>query len=184
MGLEEEMRFQTYQMSIGFFLFCSAGAFANDQGWFDTEFTPTTKMVDVSVHTQSRVWATCAVAHDIAAMIESSEAPNSASARESQQLSNGARLASGITFVVDAMGQDEELTPQNFAATWNMAKLAMESNYETLSTSINAKLEKDMSATLAGFYPTYGRCLALRELQQEYVNIWRELYGSGLLSTN
>ena len=160
----------------------SPNVFASDQGWFDPEFTPATKMVEVSVHTQSRVWATCAVAHDIAAMIENSEAPGSASAQESQQLSNGARLASAITFVVDAMGQDEDLTPQKFAATWNMAKLAMESNYETLSTSINAKLERDVSATLASFYPTYGRCLALRELQQEYVNIWRELYGSGLLS--
>lgn len=160
----------------------SPNVFASDQGWFDPEFTPATKMAEVSVHTQSRVWATCAVAHDIAAMIENSEAPGSASAQESQQLSNGARLASAITFVVDAMGQDEDLTPRKFAGTWNMAKLAMESNYETLSTSINAKLERDVSATLAGFYPTYGRCLALRELQQEYVNIWRELYGSGLLS--
>ena len=176
------MRLKIYQICFGVFLCCSAGAYANDQGWFDADFTPTTAITDISVHTQSRVWATCAVAHDIAAVIESSEAPNSASAKESQQLSNGARLASGITFIVDAMGQDQELTSQKFAATWNMAKLAMESNYETLSTSINAKLERNTSATLVGFYPTYGRCLALRELQQEYVNIWRELYGSGLLT--
>lgn len=176
------MRLKAYQICLVVFLCFATGAYANDQGWFDTEFTPTTKMTDISVHTQSRVWATCAVAHDIAAVIESSEAPDSASAQESQQLSNGARLASGITFVVDAMQQGEDLTPQKFTATWNMAKLAMESNYETLSTSINAKLERDTSAALAGFYPTYGRCLALRELQQEYVNIWRELYGSGLLT--
>lgn len=167
---------------FGIFLCSSISASANEQGWFDANFTPKTNMADIPVHTQSRVWATCAVAHDIAAVIESSEAPDSASVKESQQLSNGARLASGITFVANAMEQDEDLTPQKFAATWNMAKLAMESNYETLSTSINAKLERDTSATLAGFYPTYGRCLALRELQQEYVNIWRELYGSGLLS--
>ena len=176
------MRLKTYQICFGISLCCSTGAYANDQGWFDADLTPTTKMGDVSVHTQSRVWATCAVTHDIAAMIEGSEAPDSASAKESQQLSNGARLASGMTFVVDAMRQDDDLSPQKFASTWNMAKIAMESNYETLSTSINAKLERDTSATLADFYPTYRRCLALRELQQEYVNIWRELYGSGLLT--
>ena len=176
------MRLKAYQICLVVFLFFATGAYANDQGWFDADFTPTTKMTDISVHTQSRVWATCAVAHDIAAVVESSEAPDSASVQESQQLSYGARLASGITFVANAMAQDEELTPKKLAATWNLAKLSMESNYETISTSINAKLERDTSATLAGFYPTYGRCLALRELQQEYVNIWRELYGSGLLT--
>lgn len=176
------MRLKAYQICLLVFLSFAPSAYANDQGWFDADFTPTTKMADVSVHTQSRVWATCAVAHDIAAVVESSEAPDSASVIESQQLSYGARLASGITFVVNAMAQDEELTPQKFTATWNMAKLAMESNYQTISTSINAKLERNTSATLADFYPTYGRCLVLRELQQEYVNIWRELYGSGLLT--
>ena len=74
------MRLKTYQICLGIFLYYSAGAYANDQGWFDADFAPTTKMVDVSVHTQSRVWATCAVAHDIASVIKGSEAPDSASA--------------------------------------------------------------------------------------------------------
>ncbi|MDA9722244.1 hypothetical protein N9U55_03045 [Luminiphilus sp.] len=155
---------------------------AATETWFDADYDTTKSFLEASVHTQSRVFATCAVAHEFTALIEASEGASAGSA-ESEQLVNGSKLASAIVFVFDLFGQKSTPSPQQFQATWGMAKVAMESNYTTISTSVMAKLERDTENTLKEFMPTYKHCLDLRDEQQTQVNFWREILGSGLVTT-
>lgn len=162
-------------------VFGVASAWAATETWFDSDYDTTKSLLDASVHTQSRVFATCAVAHEFTALIEASEGA-SAGSSESEQLVNGSKLASAIVFVFDLFGQKGTPSPQQFQATWDMAKVAMESNYTTIGTSIMAKLERDAENTLKEFMPTYKHCLDLRDEQQTQINFWREILGSGLIT--
>jgi len=58
----------------------------------------------------------------------------------------------------------------------------MESNYETVTTSILSVMDADPVAFSEKLLPTYKYCLNILDVQQLYVDLWRELYGSGLLA--
>ena len=63
-----------------------------------------------------------------------------------------------------------------------MAKMVMESNHETVTTTISSSMVADPVAFSEKLLPTYGYCLNILDVQQDYIDLWRELYGSGLLA--
>ena len=157
-----------------------AQAANSGSNWFQSDINLGTKIMTVPTPDQSRAWATCAVAYEFSALIYGIEDSSSAAVSEQQNMANGARLASGIVFVFDSF-KEETPTPVEFQAKWKLAQLAMNSNYETISTSAFASFERDQEGMLQGHVPTYEICWSWREEQQTYVDFWRELYGSGLL---
>lgn len=156
-------------------------AASSNSNWFQTDINLQTKIMTLPTPDQSRAWATCAVAYDIAALMYAGEQPNSAAVSEEQNMSNGARVASGIVFVFDSF-KEQPPTPVEFQAKWKLAQLAMQSNYETITASTFAALERDKNLVMEGHLGTYQICWNWREQQQVFVDFWRELYGSGLLN--
>jgi hypothetical protein len=69
---------------------------------FQSDINLATKIITVPTPDQSRAWATCAVAYEFAALIYAGEDSSSAAVSEQQNMSNGARLASGIVFVFNS----------------------------------------------------------------------------------
>ena len=122
-----------------------AQAANSGSNWFQSDINLETKIMTVPTPDQSRAWATCAVAYEFAALIYAGEDSSSAAVCEQQNMSNGARLASGIVFVFDSF-KEEAPTPVEFQAKWKLAQLAMKSNYETITTSTLAGLERDEEA--------------------------------------
>ena len=151
-----------------------------EANWFEDGLNAETDIMALTPAKQSKAWATCAVAFDLAGLLFADGNDASAVSEQEKQRSNGAKLASGMTFVFNAF-ENEAPTPEVFQAKWKLAKLAMESNYTTISTSVFASIESNSEEALAGYLPTYQACIGWLEPQQIYVDFWRELYGSGLL---
>ena len=151
-----------------------------EANWFEDGISAETDIMALVPAKQSKAWATCAVAFDLAGLLFADGSDASAVSEQEKQRSNGAKLASGMTFVFNAF-ENEAPTPEVFQAKWKLAKLAMESNYTTISTSVFASIESNSEEALAGYLPTYQACIGWLEPQQMYVEFWRELYGSGLL---
>ena len=53
----------------------------------------------------------------------------------------GAKVASGIVFIVDYFQHTGAPDSATFASRWQMAAMVMESNYETVTTSIYGDIE-------------------------------------------
>ena len=53
----------------------------------------------------------------------------------------GAKVASGIVFIVDYFQDTDAPDPATFASRWQIATMVMESNYETVTTSIYGDIE-------------------------------------------
>ena len=79
-----------------------AQAANSGSNWFQSDTNLATKIITVPTPDQSRAWATCAVAYEFAALIYAGEDSSSAAVSEQQNMSNGARLASGIVFVFNS----------------------------------------------------------------------------------
>jgi len=77
----------------------------------------------------------------------------------------------------------EDLDPALLGPEWEMAKMVMDSNYEVINTSIMADLTRGPEKTFELVLPTYEYCLKILPTQQSYIDLWREIFGSGLLST-
>ena len=135
----------------------------------------------VEAHDQSRIWSTCAAVHELVAVMDDNGA-DSPSAKESANQGSGAKVASAIVFIVDYFDDTDAPDPAIFASKWQMATMVMESNYETVTTSLFSDMAADPSAFSERLLPTYRYCLNILEVQQEYIDLWRELYGSGLLA--
>lgn len=135
----------------------------------------------VEAHDQSRIWSTCAAVHEIVAVMDDNGA-DSPSAKESANQGSGAKVASAIVFIVDYFDDTDAPDPAIFASKWQMATMVMESNYETVTTSLFSDMAADPSAFSERLLPTYRYCLNILDVQQEYIDLWRELYGSGLLA--
>ena len=154
---------------------------ANETLFTYDQFQDDLDVRSVEAHDQSRIWSTCAVVHELVAMMDD-KGPDSASAKQSANQGNGAKLASGIVFIVDYFEETDAPDPTAFASKWEMAKMVMESNHETVTTSILSIMDADAVAFSEKLLPTYSYCLNILDVQQFYIDLWRELYGSGLLA--
>ena len=99
----------------------------------------------VEAHDQSRMWSTCAAVHELVAVMDDNGA-DSPSAKESANQGNGAKVASAIVFIVDYFEDTDAPDPTIFASKWQMATMVMESNYETVTTSIFSDMAADPAA--------------------------------------
>jgi len=147
------------------------------------DFTSDLDVTSLEPHDQSRVWSTCAVVHDLVALFDK-EGLESPSAQESKNQSRGAKLASWMVFVADYLKSSEDPSPAEFSAKWQMGKMIMDSNFETTKTSIVADLDGNPEETLKKIVPTYQYCLNVLPVQQTYIDLWREMYGSGLVQSD
>jgi len=145
------------------------------------QFTAGLNIRSVEAHDQSRMWSTCAAVHELVAVMDDNGA-DSPSAKESANQGSGAKVASAIVFIVDYFEGTDAPDPAIFASKWQMATMVMESNYETVTTSIFSDMAADPAAFSEKLLPTYRYCLNILDVQQEYIDLWRELYGSGLLA--
>ena len=100
---------------------------ANESLFTYEQFQDGLDIRSVEAHDQSRIWTTCAVVHELVAMMDDN-GPDSASAKQSANQGNGAKLASGIVFIVDYFEETDAPDPAAFVNKWEMAKLVMEEN--------------------------------------------------------
>lgn len=143
-------------------------------------------------HERARVWATCAAVYDTAAVISERIQKKPVEAKEYRQMANGSEVAVAMTFVSDVIinldKKNTELIAAKFNATWDFAKTAMNAMPETIKTTINANLERafkgdgDLDSEITNIYSAVGICMKNVKAQQAYINMWRELASSGLLT--
>ena len=140
-------------------------------------------------HEQARTWATCAALYNTMAALNQSVWNNPKQAEQFNNMGNGAEVAVGITFVVSALGTSiEEILQSRFNATWDFAKVAMKEMPSVVQTAINANIERGKKGTTAikdeiqAIIDGTTICMKNVELQQTYIDIWRELATSGLLT--
>jgi hypothetical protein len=138
-------------------------------------------------HKEARTWARCAALYEtISDLNQVWKKP--ALAKQFSNFGNGAKLAVGMTFVVSNFGTSpKEISQSRFNATWNYAKVAMDEmpsvertaiNSLMESAKINGNLENEIQAIIAGV----AVCVKHLARQQAYIDIWRELATSGLLT--
>ena len=154
---------------------------ANETLFTYDQFQDDLDIRSVEPHDQSRIWSTCAAVHELVAVMDDNGA-DSPSAKESANQGRGAKVASAIVFIVDYFEGTDAPDPAVFASKWQMATMVMESNYETVTTSIFSDMAADPAAFSDKLLPTYGYCLSILDVQQDYIDLWREVYGSGLLA--
>lgn len=134
-----------------------------------------------NVNRQAEAWGTCAAAYDVMAMFFESQP---AQAQQLKNFGNGAELAVIMTHVSD--GLDPDMGQEGFSALWNYSKTLAESIPETRRTMILADAESagedGADEFLQRVTNTVKTCVANLEGQQVYIDTWRELAKSGLLS--
>jgi len=134
------------------------------------------------VNRQAEAWGTCSAAYDVMAMflIES----NPAQAKQYKDLGNGASMAVVMSHVAD--GLTEDINQDRFNSLWNYSKTLADSIPETKSTMILADAETLGESGAEKFITkvaaTVKVCMANLEGQQTYIDTWRELAKSGLLT--
>lgn len=130
---------------------------------------------------QAEAWGTCAAAYDVMAALMASK-PNQA--QYFNDLGNGASMAVVMTHV--SAGLDPEMGTAKFNALWNYSKTLAETIPETQRTMILADFEVFGEERSSEFVEKVGEtvkiCLSNLEGQQAYIDAWRDLAKSGLLT--
>ena len=154
---------------------------ANNTLFSYPQFTEALNIRSVEAHDQARIWSTCAVIHEVVAMMDD-KGPDSPFAKESVNRGRGAMLASGMAFIADYLENTDSPDPAAFVSKWRMAAMVMKSNYETLTTSIFSDMQSDPDGFPERLTPTLRYCIKILDVQQAYIDLWREMYGSGLFA--
>lgn len=133
------------------------------------------------VNRQAEAWGTCASAYEIMAMILESQP---AQAKQVKDFGRGASLAVMMSHVVDGMSSD--ITPEEFNSLWIYSKTLVDSIPEVSRTMMLAEAESLGEAGAEKFIEkitaTIKVCVANLEGQQMYIDTWRDLAKSGLLT--
>lgn len=131
------------------------------------------------VNRQSEAWGTCSVIYEISATIAAESKP--AQARLYKDLSNGASMAVAMTHVMNGFTAD--ISPERFDALWAYSKSLISSIPETKKNIIFADAEGiEADEFLGKIVATIEVCMENLESQQDYIDDWRELAKSGLLT--
>ncbi|WP_203142920.1 hypothetical protein [Marinobacter mangrovi] len=134
-----------------------------------------------NMNREAEAWGTCSAAYDVMAMLLE-ERP--AQAQQFKNYGNGAALAVVMAHVSD--GLERDMSPEQFGALWNYSKTLSESIPETQKTMILADAEnageKGSDKFVEKVANTVKTCISNLEGQQAYIDTWRELAKSGLLS--
>jgi len=134
-----------------------------------------------NVNRQAEAWGTCAAAYDIIAMLFEDQP---ARAQQFNDFSNGAELAVTMAHVTD--GLEPDMGGERFSTLWNYSKTLGKSITETQMTMILADAESAREEGSERFFKritkTVETCISNLEGQQVYIDTWRDLAKSGLLS--
>lgn len=134
------------------------------------------------VHRQAEAWGTCSATYDVMSMLLAESNP--AQAKQYSDLGNGASMAVVMAHVADGLSPD--ISPESFNSLWGYSKTLADSIPETKKTMILAEAESlGESGTekfIAKLATTLKICMANLEAQQTYIDTWRELAKSGLLT--
>lgn len=134
------------------------------------------------VNRQAEAWGTCSANYDVMAMLLAESNP--AQEKQYKDLGNGASMAVVMVHVSDGLVPD--ITPERFNSLWNYSKTLAYSIPETKRTMILADAEtlgdKGTEKFITKVAKTTKVCMANLEGQQTYIDAWRELAKSGLLS--
>ncbi len=129
-------------------------------------------------HEESRAWASCSAAYLVYADILSADKP--ATAKQVKNLSNGATLASQISLFMRSL--DDSPTKDEFAAAWEASALTRDSNKEVAYTALLSEFELAPETALKELDSKLTRCADNLKHQQAYVETYREMVSTGLLS--
>jgi hypothetical protein len=177
--------------SILFFLFAlTIPAIAASEGANRTPYVEKEQFqLTGNKHEQARLWATCAALYNTLAALNDTVWKNPAQAKQFNNMGNGAEVAVAMTFVVSAFGTStKDLSPSKFNATWDYAKVAMKEIPAAQQAAIDANMELGLNGTtnlkdeVQAIIDGANVCIENVELQQTYIDIWRELASSGLLT--
>lgn len=159
-------------------ILCPLVAVAEDDSYLNVEG----KIIEIAdVNRQAEAWGTCAAAYDVLAMFFEDQP---ARAQQFRNFGNGAELAVIMTHISD--GLDQDMGQQEFSSLWNYSKTLGESIPETRKTTMLADAEsagkEGMDEFLQRVGNTVKQCVSNLDGQQAYIDTWRELAKSGLLS--
>lgn len=141
-------------------------------------------------HRQAEQWAICSATFDTLAWLVT-EAGSPARGQQLRELANGAKVAVAMTFVSDSMGRISELPADQarpaFASAWRFAQHSMASLPETEVTKLRAEFEAasqagELEAFVGQLTATMEICGSNGDGQQMYVDLWRELLRSGMVT--
>jgi len=152
--------------------------------------TPFVLIADTNA--QATEWATCAAIYQLVAESLATDPKTANQAEQIRQQGNGAKLAITMSFVADAFS-DMQSPPSDgdlarFNAGLEYGKVAMTALPPTQMTAILADLERtkllndNIDAWQEKLLNSFKVCLSNGEGQQSYVDLWRELATSGLIS--
>lgn len=161
---------------VVFLLLFSSGASAD--AYIDAD-KPFLEIKDVN--RQAETWAVCAASYDVMSTIMEAESP--ARAKQLSDLGHGAKLAAGMTLIVNDLEPD--ISTERFKTLWSNAQDAMTdwpqvqlsailADAEELGTERSQEFGKRLSATVV-------ICINNLEGQRMYIDTWQELINSGLL---
>ena len=135
----------------------------------------------MDVNRQAESWGTCAAVYEITATLYEGEPKQ---VKKFQDLANGAKLSVIMTHVSDSIEKDTSV--EAFDATWEYSKTLGDSIPETRKTSILADAEKLGEAGLEEYLlrlaETLKVCASNTDAQLIYIDLWRSLAKSGLLT--
>lgn len=135
------------------------------------------------VNRQAEAWGACSATYDIMALLLES---SPAQAKQFKDFGNGASMAVVMTHVSDGLKKD--MSSSQFLALWNYSKTLADSIPETQKTRMLADAEAIAATGSADFIDrisaTIKVCMRNLEGQQVYIDSWRDLAKSGILTFN
>ena len=133
------------------------------------------------VDRQAETWAVCAASYDLMSTIMEPKAPDRA--KQIADLGNGARVALGMSLVINDLQPD--ISQEQFNTLWEEPSLAMTELPQNQLYSILADAEKLGTEGAEAFgkkiNATVVICINNLRGQQMYIDTWSQLAESGLL---
>jgi hypothetical protein len=146
-------------------------------------------MLVTDKHKQASLWATCAATYSFVAELARKEGQEQ-QAKFSEDVSRGASVAVAMTYMVKFLSDDtysEEDKISQFGTRWESAKQLMSALPESRMTYLLAQLEGSSSKESAEFMDklteTVRVCTDNEKGQQGYIDIYREMAASGMLTS-
>jgi hypothetical protein len=176
------------RLALIVFLISSGNTFA-ETSWFRGGTTAPFLTQSLVIETDS--WATCAAVLDVVADLQRAQGNENVGTAFGNQ-ANGAELSIAIAHVMnflqnESIDLDRDIPPEyatGFARAWNVGKMAMENQPDTKRTQIMAELEvaDNPAKWLEKVMDALNVCIANKDTQQMYVDLWREMMSSGMLT--
>ena len=130
---------------------------------------------------QAEAWAICAASYDLMSAIMDAESPEKA--KQLSDLGKGARLAVGMSLIINDL--DPDISPEQFELLWTDSRTAMTEWPQTQLNAILADANEFGTERAEEFgkkiNATVVNCINNLRGQQRYIDSWQELVKSGLL---